>query len=85
MSKAEKAKEYEATMPDGRKAEKKSSRPLTHALCVPQIGKSGLWCVLRWGANEKLLSREAKLRMVHTHGERTAVVVPVTPASGPKS
>jgi hypothetical protein len=66
-----------AVMPDGAIARRVTAHAYRAALCVPQVGKSGLWVVLRWSKSTKLLQTEARRRNSQTHGEREAVVVPV--------
>ena len=66
-----------AILPDGVTARRVTAHRYKAALCVPQVGKSGLWVVLRWSKSPRLLQTEAKMWNSQTHGEREAVVVPV--------
>jgi hypothetical protein len=66
-----------AVLPNGVRASRVTSHKYKAALCVPQIGKGGLWAVLRWSKSKKLLQAEANRRKEQSHGERVAVVVSV--------
>ena len=77
----ERSHECYAVLPDGVTARRVTAHRYKAALCVPQVGKSGLWAVLRWSKNPKVLQTEAKMWNSQTHGEREAVVVPVETVS----